>query len=159
MDFDFPAPYDHELPRRIGEARRQLSPEGVAVLERVIADESGDLENIIAAIESLPAPDRHVLVGISRFFAGAYDARIRESQGWAGLQRRWQGSLFGRGSLTRLWEMAQPWARLSWYSSAMVSRLVSLMRSLRWSPRCRKNSQHRSGPGSFGASALLVPLP
>jgi len=91
MDFDFPAPYDHELPRRIGEARRQLSPEGVAVLERVIADESGDLENIIAAIESLPAPDRHVLVGISRFFAEAYDARIRESQGWAGLQRQLAG--------------------------------------------------------------------
>ena len=91
MDFDFPAPYDHELPRRIGEARRQLSPEGVAVLERVIADESGDLENIIAAIESLPASDRHVLVGISRFFAEAYDARIRESQGWVGLHRQLAG--------------------------------------------------------------------
>ena len=91
MDFDFPAPYDHEVPRRIGEARRQLSPEGVAVLERVIADESGDLEGIIAAIESLPASDRHVLVGISRFFAEAYDARIRESQGWADLHRHLAG--------------------------------------------------------------------
>jgi hypothetical protein len=28
-----------------------------------------------------------VLVGVSRFFAEAYDARIRESEGWAGLQR------------------------------------------------------------------------
>jgi hypothetical protein len=91
MDFDFPAPYDHEVPRRIGEARRQLSPEGVAVLERVIADESGDLEGIIAAIELLPASDRDVLVSISRFFAEAYDARIRESQGWAGLHRQLAG--------------------------------------------------------------------
>ena len=87
MDFDFPAPYDHEVPRRIGEARRQLSPEGVAVLERVIADESGDLESIVAAMEALPASDRHVLVGISRLFGEAYDARIRESQGWADLHR------------------------------------------------------------------------
>jgi hypothetical protein len=87
LDFDFPAPYDHEVPRRIGEARRQLSPEGVAVLERVIADESGDLEGIIAAMESLPTSDRHVLVGISRFFAEAYDARMRESPGWADLHR------------------------------------------------------------------------
>jgi hypothetical protein len=91
MDFDFPAPYDHEVPRRLGEARRQLSPEGVAVLERVIADESGDLEAIIAAMESLPASDRHVLVGISRFFAEAYDARIRESEGWVDLHRHLAG--------------------------------------------------------------------
>jgi hypothetical protein len=87
MDFDFPAPYDHEVPRRIGEARRQLSPEGVAVLERVIADKSGDLEEVIVAMESLPASDRHVLVSISRFFAEAYDARIRESQVWTDLHR------------------------------------------------------------------------
>jgi hypothetical protein len=91
MNSDLPAPYDHEVPRRISEARRQLSPEGVAVLERVIADESGDLEELIAAMESLPASDRRVLVGISRFFAEAYDARIRESQGWADLQRRLAG--------------------------------------------------------------------
>ena len=87
MDFDFPAPYDNEAPRRIGEARRQLSPEGVAVLEGIIA-ESGSLEDVIGAMESLPASDRHVLVELSRFFAEAYDARIRESEGWAGLQRR-----------------------------------------------------------------------
>ena len=86
MDFDFPPPYDHEVPRRIGEARRQLSPEGVAVLEGIIA-ETGDLEDVIAAMESLPAADRRVLVGVSRFFAEAYDAQMRESQGWADLHR------------------------------------------------------------------------
>jgi hypothetical protein len=41
MDLHFPAPYDHEVPRRIAEARRQLSPEGAAVLEGIIA-ETGD---------------------------------------------------------------------------------------------------------------------
>ncbi len=87
MDFDFPAPYDQEVPRRIGEARRQLSPEGVAVLEHIMA-ETGDLEDIIAAMESLPASDRRVLVDVSRFFAEAYDAQIRESQGWADLHRK-----------------------------------------------------------------------
>ena len=86
MDFDFPAPYDHEVPRRIGEARRQLSPEGIAVLEGIIA-ETGSLEDVIAAMELLPSSDQRVLVGVSRFFAEAYDARIRESEGWAGLQR------------------------------------------------------------------------
>ena len=86
MDFDFPAPYDHEVPRRIGEARRHLSPEGVAVLEGIIA-ERGSLEDVIVAMESLPASDRRVLVDVSTFFAEAYDAQIRESQGWAGLQR------------------------------------------------------------------------
>ena len=44
MNFDFPAPYDHEVPRRIGEARRQLSPEGVVVLEAIIA-ETGDFSS------------------------------------------------------------------------------------------------------------------
>src|SRR3712207_4907039 len=82
MDFDFPAPYDQEVPRRIGEARRRLSAEGVAVLEGIIA-ESGDLEDLIAAMESLPASDGRVLVNLSRFFAEAYDARMRESRGWA----------------------------------------------------------------------------
>ncbi len=86
MDFDFPAPYDREVPRRIGEARRQLSPEGVVVLEGIIA-ETGSLEEVIVAMESLPSSDRRVLVGLSRFFAEAYDARIRESEGWEDLQR------------------------------------------------------------------------
>jgi hypothetical protein len=86
MDFDFPAPYDHEVPRRIAEARRQLSPEGVAVLEGIIA-ETGDLEEVIVAMESLTASDKRVLVSVSRFFAEAYDARMRESQGWANLHR------------------------------------------------------------------------
>src|SRR5215217_1140859 len=86
MDFDFPPPYNHEVPRRIGEARRQLSPEGVAVLEGIIA-ETGSLEEVIVAMESLPVSDRRVLVELSRFFAEAYEARIKESQGWADLQR------------------------------------------------------------------------
>src|SRR5918997_2675796 len=86
MDFDFPEPYDHEVPRRIGEARGQLSPEGVAVLEGIIA-ETGGLKDIIAAMESLPDSDRQVLVGLSRFFAEAYDARIKESKGWEDLHR------------------------------------------------------------------------
>jgi hypothetical protein len=87
MDFDFPAPYyDYELPRRIVEARRQLSPEGVAVLEGIIA-ETGNLEDVIGAMESLSASDRRVLVDVSRFFAEAYDARMRKSEGWAGLHR------------------------------------------------------------------------
>jgi len=86
MDFDFPAPYDEEVPRRISEARRQLSPEGAMVLEGIIA-ETGSLEDVIVAIESLPISDRRMLVGLSRFFAEAYDARLRESEGWADLQR------------------------------------------------------------------------
>jgi hypothetical protein len=90
MDFEFPAPYDEEVPRRIGEVLHQLSPEGVTVLEGII-DKSGSLEDVIVAMESLPASDRHVLVGLSRFFAEAYDARMRESEGWAGLQRHLAG--------------------------------------------------------------------
>src|SRR3712207_1812399 len=42
-------------------------------------------------MESLPTSDRHVLVGISRFFAEAYDARIRESEGWVDLHRQLAG--------------------------------------------------------------------
>ncbi len=90
MDFDFPPPYDQAVPRRIGEARRQLSPEGVVVLEGIIA-ETGSLEDLIVAMESLPASDRRVLVDVSTFFAEAYDARIRQSQGWAGLQHHLAG--------------------------------------------------------------------
>src|SRR5919112_1316697 len=86
MDFDLPPPYDHEVPRRIGEARHQLSPEGVVVLEGIIA-ETENLEDVIVAMESLPASDRRVLVDVSRYFAEAYDARMREGAGWADLQR------------------------------------------------------------------------
>jgi hypothetical protein len=88
MDFDFPAPYDEEVPRRIGKVRHQLSPEGVAVLEGII-DETGSLEDVIVAMESLPASDRHVLVGLSTFFAEAYSDI-------------WRHSSSGRGSLSRL---------------------------------------------------------
>src|SRR5215204_4924326 len=101
MDFDFPAPYDHEVPRRVGAARRQLSPEGVAVLEGIIA-ETGSLEDLIVAMESLPASDRRVLVDVSRFFAEAYDARrgrVRVGRAYSAI---WRGSSSGRGSLTHL---------------------------------------------------------
>jgi len=90
MDFVFPAPYDNEVPRRIDEARRQLSPEGAAVLEGIMA-ETGSLEDLIVAMESLPASDQRVLVDVSRFFAEAYDARMRKGAGWAGLQRHLAG--------------------------------------------------------------------
>jgi hypothetical protein len=43
MDFDFPEPYDLEVPRRIGEARQELSPEGEEVLERILAQEGSPL--------------------------------------------------------------------------------------------------------------------
>src|ERR687890_267639 len=98
MDFGFPAPYDREVPRRIGEARRQLSPQGVAVLEGIIA-ETGSLEDVIVAMEALPASDRRVLFDVSRFFAEAYDARIRESEGWAGLQRHLAALVLGAREL------------------------------------------------------------
>jgi hypothetical protein len=37
MNFDFPEPYDLEVPRRIGEARKELTPAGEEVLERLLA--------------------------------------------------------------------------------------------------------------------------
>src|SRR5687767_15237442 len=98
MDFDFPAPYDHEVPRRIGEARRQLSPEGVVVLEGIIA-ESGSLEDVIVAMESLPASDRRVLVDVSRFFAKVYVSGRGGGGGWGALQRHLPGLSFGCGDL------------------------------------------------------------
>jgi len=39
----------------------------------------------------LRAYPRSLLVDVSTFFAEAYDARIRESEGWAGLQRHLAG--------------------------------------------------------------------
>src|SRR5215213_9001045 len=56
-------------------------------VKEACAQAPGELEDVIAAMESLPASDRRVLVGVSRFFAEAYDARMRESQGWADLHR------------------------------------------------------------------------
>src|ERR671916_422137 len=79
MDFDFPAPYDREVPRRIGEARRQLSPQGVAVLEGIIA-ETGSLEDVIVAMEALPASDRRVLVDVSRFLGEAIGVLKRHGE-------------------------------------------------------------------------------
>src|SRR5215203_6405582 len=155
MDFDFPAPYDYEVPRRIGEARRQLSPEGVAVLEGIIA-ETGSLEDVIVAMGSLPASDRRVLVEVSRCFAEAYDARMRESEGWAGLQRHLAALILRARELDPSLRAGATLGRLSWYSSATVSRWVSLMRSLRLPSRCRRSSCHWPGRG-FRAPAFLGP--
>ena len=60
MDFDFPEPYDLEVPRRIGEARQALSPEGEEVLERLLAAVAGPEpteapEDFIASMLPLPA--------------------------------------------------------------------------------------------------------
>ena len=67
MDFDFPPPYDHEVPYRIGKARQELSPEGLEVLERIMAAFAGPEpveppEAIVAAMALLPRTDQSVLV-------------------------------------------------------------------------------------------------
>jgi hypothetical protein len=84
MDFDFPAPYDREVPRRVGEARRQLSPEGEEVLERILVQQD-DPDNIAAAMERLPAPEASVLAGIAELLGEAYEASAQEQQGLVGL--------------------------------------------------------------------------
>jgi hypothetical protein len=84
MDFDFPEPYDREVPRRIGEARQQLSPEGVEVLERILSQE-GDPEDIVVAMKALPVREPSMLLGISNLLTEAYEERAREHQGWADL--------------------------------------------------------------------------
>jgi hypothetical protein len=87
MNFDFPAPYDHEVPRRIGEARQELSPEGVEVLEMMLA-ESADPEDVGARIGALPTSEGQVLMGLASLFQEAYDAQIQEHRGWADLHRQ-----------------------------------------------------------------------
>ena len=84
MDFDFPETYDHEVPRRIGEARQQLSPEGLAVLERLLA-EDGHPEDVVGAMERLPASEQSVLLALSKLLGEGYEANIQEHQGFADL--------------------------------------------------------------------------
>jgi hypothetical protein len=86
MDFDFPSPYDVEVPRRIGEARQQLSPEGEEVLERILGHQGGP-DDVAAAMERLPAPEGSVLAGIAGLLGEAYEASAQEQQGWADLHR------------------------------------------------------------------------
>jgi hypothetical protein len=68
MDFtDFPAPYDLEVPRRIGQARGDLSDEGALVLERIIA-RIGVPEDVVAAMEPSPRHDINFLLSLNSLF-------------------------------------------------------------------------------------------
>jgi hypothetical protein len=90
MDFDFPEPYDLEVPRRIGEARQQLSPEGEAVLERLIAilaqEPTESPEVFIAnALLPLPRPEQVVLLRLNNLLLEAYRASEEEHRGYLDL--------------------------------------------------------------------------
>ena len=87
MDFDFPEPYDQEVPRRIGEARQELSPEGLEVLERLLAQD-GRPEDVVGAMEPLKASDQSVLLGINKLLGEAYEASKQENQGWEDLHHQ-----------------------------------------------------------------------
>jgi hypothetical protein len=94
MDFDFPEPYDLEVPRRIGEARQQLSPEGEEVLERMIADISSPEptetpeEFVVNALLPLPRPDQAVLLRLNNLLIEANKALASEHQGWADFHKQ-----------------------------------------------------------------------
>jgi hypothetical protein len=90
MDFDFPEPYDLEVPRRIGEARQQLSPEGEEVLERLLAATAGPEptetpEAFVNALLPLPRAEQAVLLKLNNLLLEAYEASASEHQGWANL--------------------------------------------------------------------------
>src|SRR5215216_4468868 len=93
MNFDFPEPYDLQVPRRIGEARQQLSPEGLEMLERLLeatADPefAETPEDFVAALAPLSRPDQVVLLRMNNILIEAYEASAREHQGWAYLYRQ-----------------------------------------------------------------------
>ncbi len=94
MDFDFPPPYDVEVPRRVGEARQELSPEGVAVLERLLA-QADTPEDLVAALEPLPLGEANTILALNKLFVEAYDAAREENQGWISLFRQ-EGEIFRR---------------------------------------------------------------
>jgi hypothetical protein len=96
MNFDFPEPYDLEVPRRIREARQQVSQEGEEVLERILAQE-GSPEDVVRALEPLPTSDQRTLLDINNLLGEAYRATAEAHQGWANLH----------GQLARLIERAQ----------------------------------------------------
>ncbi len=84
MDFDFPEPYDLEVTRRIGEARRQLSPEGEAALERLIAilaqEPTQSPEAFIAnALLPLPRPEQVVLLRLISLLLEASIGQVKRS--------------------------------------------------------------------------------
>lgn len=81
MDFDFPAPYDKQVPYAIGKARQELSEDGLRVLEMLIAGTAG-LEDVVAEMETLPQRDLDIVTAMAGLFQEAYDAKIQENQGW-----------------------------------------------------------------------------
>jgi hypothetical protein len=90
MNFDdFPTPYDREVPRRIGEARQELSDQGIEVMERMVT-ELGDSEGVVAAMELLPQHDVNILLGLNKLFEEAYYAAAEESRSWGRLARQMQ---------------------------------------------------------------------
>jgi hypothetical protein len=100
MNFDFPEPYDLEVPRRIGEARQQLSREGLEMLERLLeatADPefAETPEDFVVALVPLPRPDQAVLLRLNNILIEAYEASAREHQSWADLYRQMR-TLLGR---------------------------------------------------------------
>jgi hypothetical protein len=84
MDFGFPEPYDLEVPRRIGEARQQLSPEGEEVLERIITA-TGSPEDVYGAIKALPQREIDILLAVNNFLVEANEAQARALRGWGDL--------------------------------------------------------------------------
>ena len=84
MDFDFPEPYDLGVTRRIGEARRQLSPEGEAALESLIAilaqEPTQSPEAFIAnALLPLPRPEQVVLLRLISLLLEASIGQVKRS--------------------------------------------------------------------------------
>ena len=94
MDFDFPPPYEVEVPRRVGEARQELSPEGVAVLERLLAQADAP-EDVVAALEPLTQGEVNTILALNKLFVEAYDAAQEENRGWISLFRQ-EGEIFRR---------------------------------------------------------------
>jgi hypothetical protein len=93
MNFDFPEPYDLEVPRRIGEARKELSPEGEEVLERllvVLANPGGaeTPESIASAMAQLQPFEQRILHSLNDFLVDAHEALARELQGETDLYRQ-----------------------------------------------------------------------
>jgi hypothetical protein len=94
MDFDFPEPYDLEVPRRIGEARQQLSPEGEEVLERLLAAMLGEEPRespeafVVNALLPLPRPDQAVLLRLNNLLIEAEKALASEHQGWVDFHKQ-----------------------------------------------------------------------
>ena len=81
---DFPEPYDLEVPRRIGEARQQLSPEGEAALESLIAilaqEPTQSPEAFIAnALLPLPRPEQVVLLRLISLLLEASIGQVKRS--------------------------------------------------------------------------------